>query len=93
MKNKNLLNQLAYYGLLIVAIVFIVVALLNQLDLNNSFINSVLKIASNVATLFMVLVVSFIGWEYAKKQPTIWKVIFLIAAILAVAFSAMKIVN
>ncbi|HHX78443.1 MAG TPA: hypothetical protein GX695_01665 [Acholeplasmataceae bacterium] len=93
MKNKNLLNQLAYYGLLIVAIVFIVVALLNQLDLNNSFINSVLKIASNVATLFMVLVVSFIGWEYAKKQPTIWKVIFLIAAILAVAFSAMAIVN
>lgn len=93
MKNKSLFNQLAYFGVMIIAIVFIVAAVLKQMNVNIDFVNVILDLAQSVAMLFMILVVSFVGWEYAKKQPTLWKIIFLIAAILAVASSAFAIVN
>lgn len=93
MKNKKLLNQLAYFGIMIIAIVFIIAAVLKQMNVSIDFVNTVLDIAQNVAMLFMILVISFVGWEYAKRQPTVWKIIFLVAAILAVATSAFAIVN
>lgn len=93
MKNKTLLTQLAYFGVLIIAIVFIISAVFNQLDVDIKILNTILKIAREVAVLFMVIVVAFVGFEYAQKQPPLTKLIFIIAAVLGVLASFMGVLG
>ena len=85
MRNKGLLATLAYWGVLIVGLVFIINAIFNALEVDLGVVNTVLSVATNVAVLFMTLVVAFVGWDLAAKKPLLWKVIFLVAAVLGVA--------
>lgn len=93
MSNKKLLERVAYYALLIVGVIFIVTAIINQLDVRVDFINSLKKFVYEIAILFMVIVVAFVGWPFAKTQKPVWRVIFFIAAILAIASSIMNVLT
>lgn len=89
---KRVLEKLAYYSLLVIGIIFIVTSILTQLKLDIDFIDKLILFVREIATLFMVVVVAFSGWNFAKSRLFVWKVIYLIVAVLAVLGSLMTII-
>lgn len=85
MKNRQLQGTLAFVGLVIFGLVWIITSILGLAQVNpGQTLAQIFGILKGIAVLLLVLVVAFVGWEAASEKALVWKVIFLVVAVLSV---------
>lgn len=83
--NKNqsrLASMLAFLALVVSAIVW---TLQIVLGLVNTDVN--LNIFTSIANIILVLVVIWLGWQYAKGLGKFWRIFFIVIAVIAILTS------
>lgn len=74
----KLMSMLAFLALIISALIWAVLFVLNILD--NGANLGWLEVIANI---FVTVVVVWMGWQYAKGLNKVWKIIYLVVAIIA----------
>lgn len=70
----SLIRLLAFIGIFLSALLFVVGAILNWCGLGN--ITSILNL---IAQLSLLVAVAFPAWEYVKYRRKVWKVVYWVA--------------
>ena len=79
-KNQNkLASMLAFLALVVSAIVW---TLQIVLGLVGADVN--LRIFTSIANIILILVVIWLGWQYAKGLGKFWRIVFIVIAIIAI---------
>lgn len=93
MRDRNLQGKLAFVGLVIFGLIWIVKEIMGLADSKNSTIFGILNLLGAIAVLLIVLVVAFVGWEVASEKEMVWKVLFAVVAVLSVVAALLGVVS
>lgn len=78
-KDNKAMGLLAYLSLIISALISLTLVILSWVDKTVD-----LSVFQFVANLFLIIVVVWLAWQYAKTLKKFGKVVFLIVALLAI---------
>lgn len=79
-KNQNkFASMLAFIALVVSAVVWTLQIILS---LANANVN--LGIFTSIANIILVLVVIWLGWQYAKGLGKFWRIVFIVIAVIAI---------
>lgn len=92
MLDRKLQGTLAFVGLLIFGLIWAITSILGLANVEmGQTLLTVIKVIRGIAVLLIVLVVAFVGWEGASDKALVWKVIFLIVAVLSIVGAVLAI--
>lgn len=93
MQDRKLQGTLAYVGLTIFGIIWVITSILGlaKVDLGTTGL-LIVNLFRSIAVLLIVLVVAFVGWEVASEKATLWKVFYIIVAALSIVGAVLGIV-
>lgn len=74
------LNKIAFYTLVVAAIILMVQAVLTHV-LGPSMI---LSLVSAVIQIILYAIAGVLGWRYVKNKQTVWKVLYILAALVLI---------
>ncbi len=94
MRDRNLQGKLAFVGLVIFGLIWIVTQIMNLAGAQvGQTLGTILHLSSAIAVLLIVLVVAFVGWEVASEKEFVWKVLFAVVAVLSVVAALLGVVS
>ena len=74
------LNKVAFYTLVVAAVVLMIQAVLTRV-LGGSVILSAI---SAVIQIILYALAGILGWRYVKNKQTVWKVLYILAALVLI---------
>lgn len=81
--DKNLLNLLSFFALVIVAILIFVNKLLPMVGINAS--GPLFGILSTIKEIFILIVVGLSAYNFVAYKSKAWKIVFWVAIVLFIA--------
>ncbi len=76
---SKLASMLAFLALIVSAAVWTLQIILGFMDVNVN-----LGIFTTIANIILILVVIWLGWQYAKGLGKVWRIIFIVIAVIAI---------
>lgn len=75
------LNKIAFWLLVAAAILFVLGIVFNFFPA----LKSIVSYLQAVATALMICVVAVLAWRYVANKPTVWKVLYFLVLLIALA--------
>jgi hypothetical protein len=76
---SKLASMLAFLALIVSAAVWTLQIILGFMNVNVN-----LGIFTTIANIILILVVIWLGWQYAKGLGKVWRIIFIVIAVIAI---------
>jgi glucan phosphoethanolaminetransferase (alkaline phosphatase superfamily) len=85
--SRDWVKFLAFWGLAISAILYIVTAILSRLGGDLGSIASILKI---VATIFLFVAIAIPAYNYVRGKKTFWKILYWVCLVVAIVCNCLS---